>query len=156
MSAVSTYVRDVLDQAAGEAQAGQSKTVEAQHVMLAIAAQPGSSAAGLLRSVGLDPPAIREALRREVEHSLNAAGVSLAGVDLPPATSAPQEAPPPGVSVKQALERGMTGVREPRPEHLLLGILQAEHGAVPRALALAGIDRADLLERVQRTLENAA
>jgi hypothetical protein len=50
----------------------------------------------------------------------------------------------------------MAGVRDPRPEHLLLGILQAGHGAVPRALALAGIDRGDLLARVQRTLENAA
>jgi hypothetical protein len=51
MSAMSRYVRDLLEQAAREARAGQSSTVEAQHVMLAIAAQPESSAGGVLRSL---------------------------------------------------------------------------------------------------------
>ena len=55
--------------------------------------------------------------------------------------------------MRLALERGVTGVRkDPRPEHLLLGILQAQVGTVPRVLALAGIDRAVLMERVRHTL----
>jgi D-alanyl-D-alanine carboxypeptidase len=36
--------------------------------------------------------------------------------------------------------------------HLLLGILRAEIGTVPRALALAGIDRAHLVLRVEQAL----
>jgi Clp amino terminal domain, pathogenicity island component len=39
-----------------------------------------------------------------------------------------------------------------QPAHLLLGILQAEVGTVPRALALAGIDRTDLADRARRSL----
>jgi D-alanyl-D-alanine carboxypeptidase len=36
--------------------------------------------------------------------------------------------------------------------NLLIGILEAEVGTVPRALALAGIDRADLAERARQAL----
>jgi Clp amino terminal domain, pathogenicity island component len=39
-----------------------------------------------------------------------------------------------------------------RPGHLLLGILQAEVGTVPRVLALAGVDRTELIERVRSEL----
>jgi len=35
---------------------------------------------------------------------------------------------------------------------VLLGILRADVGTVPRALALAGIDRAGLAERTRRAL----
>jgi D-alanyl-D-alanine carboxypeptidase len=35
---------------------------------------------------------------------------------------------------------------------VLLGVLAAEVGTVPRALALAGFDRADLLARTRRAL----
>jgi hypothetical protein len=38
--------------------------------------------------------------------------------------------------------------------HLLLGILEAGAGTVPRALALAGIDQADLAARVRQALTN--
>ena len=49
----------------------------------------------------------------------------------------------------------MTGVRKGkdlRPAHLLLGILLAEVGTVPRALTLAGIDRAELIVRIRQAL----
>jgi hypothetical protein len=42
-----------------------------------------------------------------------------------------------------------------QPAHLLLGILQAEAGTVPRALALAGVDRAGLAERARQALGGA-
>lgn len=41
-----------------------------------------------------------------------------------------------------------------RPAHLLLGIVEAQVGTVPRALALAGIDQPDLRARVLQTLNN--
>jgi D-alanyl-D-alanine carboxypeptidase len=36
--------------------------------------------------------------------------------------------------------------------HLLLGVLDAKVGTVPRALALAGVDRAELARRAARAL----
>ena len=158
MTTFKKYVGAILEQAAREAQLDRSTTIEAQHVLLAIAAQQEATAAGVLLAVGLDHRAIRAALDREFEQSLKAAGVSLAAFDLPRPTSAPERATNLGASVKQALERGVHGVRKGkdlRPAHLLFGILQAEVGTVPRALALAGIDRADLVLRVRQTLSMA-
>jgi hypothetical protein len=60
---------------------------------------------------------------------------------------------PLGTSVRHALERDLEGVRTaPQPAHVLLGVLRAEVGIVPRALALAGFDRSDLLARVRQSL----
>lgn len=155
MTTFKKYVGAILEQAAGEAQLDRSPTIEAQHVLLAIVARPEATAGDVLISAGLDPRAIRAALAREREHSLSAAGISLGAFDLPRPTSAPERATNLGVSVKHALGRGVDGIRKGkdlRPGHLLLGILQAEVGTVPRALALSGIDRDDLLQRVRQTL----
>jgi Clp amino terminal domain, pathogenicity island component len=111
----------------------------------------------VLTSVGLDYRAIREALDREFELSLGAAGVSLAAFDLARPSQAPGREPQPGASAKLAFERGFASVarkRDLQPAHLLLGILQAQVGTVPRALALAGVDQADLTARVRQTLVN--
>lgn len=157
MSTFTKYVRTIMEQAARETQVDGSKTIEAQHVLLAIVAQSETTAARVLSSVGLDQRAIRDALAREVEHSLRAAGVSLDAFGLPSSSSVPEPATNVGASVRQALERGVAGVRKhPQPAHVLLGILQAEVGTVPRALALAGIDRAALVLRVRQTLTAAA
>ncbi len=158
MTTFKKYVGAMLEQAAREAELDRSTTIEAQHVLLAIAARPEATAGDVLISAGLDQRAIRAALARELEHSLSAAGVSLGAFDLPPPTSAPERATKLGASVKYALERGVHGIRKGkdlRPGHLLLGILQAEVGTVPRALALSGADRADLLLRVRHTLSAA-
>jgi ATP-dependent Clp protease ATP-binding subunit ClpA len=155
MSAFTKYVRSTLEQAGEEAQLERATTIEAQHVLLAIAVQPELPAAQVLKAVGLDHRAIRDALDREFEHSLSAAGVSLEAFALPRPASAPEPATQLGASVKNALERGVAGVRKSkdlRPAHLLLGILLAEVGTVPRALTLAGIDRADLMLRLRQTL----
>jgi ATP-dependent Clp protease ATP-binding subunit ClpA len=155
MMAFGKYVRAIIEQAAQEAQADRSATIEAQHVLLAIAARRETAEAELLSSVGLDPRGLREALDRELAQSLSAAGVAIAEFALPLASSASAREPRLGASVRHALERGVEGVRrQPRPAHLLLGVLQAQVGTVPRALTLAGIDRADLLARVQQTLVN--
>jgi hypothetical protein len=91
----------------------------------------------------------------EFERSLSAAGVSLAAFDFPPPSSAAERTPQLGTSAKLALERAFTsGARRKdlQPAHLLLGTLRAQIGTVPRALALAGIDRADLMARVLQML----
>jgi D-alanyl-D-alanine carboxypeptidase len=96
------------------------------------------------------------ALDREFAASLRVAGVELADFDLPPATADPHRDPDLGTSAKLVLERAIRSAgRVPgriRPAHLLLGVLGAQAGTVPRALALAGVDRAELTERTRATL----
>lgn len=158
MTTFDTYVRLIHERAADEARKDGSATVEAQHLLLAIAAEPEPSTRDILTSVGLDHAAIRAALDAEFEHSLSAAGVSPATAGLPrPRSGSGPEHPKPGPSFKLAMQRGVASVarkRDLRPVHLLLGILEAQVGTVPRALALAGIDQADLRARVLQALTN--
>jgi ATP-dependent Clp protease ATP-binding subunit ClpA len=150
-----TYVHTIIEQAGHHAGKDGSATIEAQYLLLAIAAQEGTTAHQVLTSVGLDQQAIREALDREFDHSLRAAGVSRAAFDLPRPSSAPEPSARIGASAKLALQRGVAAAarkKDLQPAHLLLGILEARVGTVPRALALAGIDQADLAARVRQAL----
>jgi ATP-dependent Clp protease ATP-binding subunit ClpA len=149
------YVHTIIEQAGHQARMDGSATIEAHHLLLAIAAQQGTAAHQVLTSVGLDQQAIREALDREFEHSLRAAGVSRAAFDLPEPSSDPERSARIGASAKLALERGVAAAarkKDLQSAHLLLGILEARAGTVPRALALAGIDQADLTARVRQAL----
>jgi D-alanyl-D-alanine carboxypeptidase len=155
MTAVDRHLATVLERAAQEARGDGSATIEAHHLLLALAADPEPTTRETLASAGLDHATIRAALDREYGQSLLAAGVSVAAVDLPRSTPAPAGSPPLGASVKLALKRGFGSVdrkRELRPAHLLLGVLLAEVGTVPRALALAGTDRAALVGHVRQRL----
>lgn len=157
MSAFGTYVHTVIEQAGQQATRDGSATIEAHHLLLAVASQKGTTAHQALTSVGLDQQAVREALDREFEDSLRAAGVSLAAFDLPLPRSDPERSARIGASAKLALERGVAAAarkKDLQSAHLLLGILEAGVGTVPRALALAGIDQADLTARVRQALTN--
>lgn len=153
MSSFKQYFQAVLDRAELEARDDRSSTIEPQHVLLAIAAQDGTEPQQVLRDAGLDHETLKAALHREYERSLGAAGVALNEFDL---RSTPDEERRPqlGASFKLAIERMAAGhgKRKPQPGHLLFGVLQAEVGTVPRALALAGVDRAALIERVRSRL----
>jgi ATP-dependent Clp protease ATP-binding subunit ClpA len=154
MTPFDRFLRTVLEQAGREAQRDHSATTEAQHVLLAMASESETEARELLESVGLDRSAVRAALDLEFRHTLSAAGVSVEASELHRAQSTSSSPPALGTSVRHALERGLGALRRaPRPAHLLLGILQAEVGTVPRALALAGFDRTVLIARVLETLE---
>jgi ATP-dependent Clp protease ATP-binding subunit ClpA len=147
-----TFLRTILEEAGREAQRDRSAMTEAQHLLLAMASR--SETSEFLRSVGLDHGALRSALDVEFEQALGAAGISIEASEPRGAESTPPHPPQLGTSVRHALERGLGTLREaPRPEHVLLGILQAEVGTVPRALALAGFDRIALIARVRQTLE---
>ncbi|MET7329344.1 Clp protease N-terminal domain-containing protein [Nonomuraea sp. NPDC005650] len=159
MSAIDHYINAVTQQGETEARQDGSAAIEAHHLLLGIAAQEGSSAHDVLTSAGLDRQAIREALDREFEHSLGAAGVSLAAFGLPAATPDPKRRVSLGASARLCLERGFasaTGKKDLRPGHLLLGILEAEVGTVPRALALAGVDRAALTTGLRQALADGS
>jgi hypothetical protein len=76
---------------------------------------------------------------------------------LPPAAPPPSGTPQLGASAKAALERGFASAarrRDIRPAHILLGIARAQAGTVPRALALAGADRATLIAHVEAELRD--
>ncbi|MEU3369351.1 Clp protease N-terminal domain-containing protein [Streptomyces sp. NPDC006711] len=153
MSAFDQYLHAVIVRAMDEAQDDGSATIDAHHLLLSLAADQGSTARQVLVSVGLDRTAVREALDREFEHSLSMVGVSAATYDLPRPSQASRQ-PKMGASARLALERGFASARKKdlRSAHLLLGILHAQIGTVPRALALAGIDQAELVNRVRQTL----
>lgn len=160
MTSFGTYIRTILDLGREEARQDGSASVEAQHLLLAMAAGPDAAPRRVLAAAGLDHQAIREALDREFEHSLAVAGVQAATFDLPQASRAPSRREDLGASARLAIERGFSAGagqkgasrKDLRPAHLLLGILRAEAGTVPRALTLAGIDRAGLAERARQSL----
>ncbi len=119
-----------------------------------MAAEPEPTARPALEAVGLDRDGVRRALDREFEHSLGAVGVSAAAYDLPRPSRRPAD-PTIGTSTRLALDRGFANAsrkKDLRPAHLLLGILAAQVGTVPRALALAGVDREGLIARVRAAL----
>ncbi|MFJ1548474.1 Clp protease N-terminal domain-containing protein [Streptomyces sp. NPDC088246] len=155
MTAFDKYLHAVIVRATHEAREDGSATIEAHHLLLSIAAEQGAVAHQILASAGLDHRAVRDALDREFEHSLRTIGVSPATYDLPRPSHA-SEQPKMGASAKLALQRSFSSVRkkELRPTHLLLGILQAQVGTVPRALALADVDQAELVDHVRQALSN--
>lgn len=146
------HVRTIVNAAEVEARATGSPTVEAEHVLLAISALEGTEAQRVLASAGLDHHAIKMALEREVRHSLSAAGITIDPGQLPHATIDPSRHLRLGASARIALERAVkasAGARQIQPCHLLIGVLGAQAGTVPRMLALAGVDRGNLTERVR-------
>jgi ATP-dependent Clp protease ATP-binding subunit ClpA len=155
MSIFGQYLTQTIIAATAEAHAAGTDTVEAHHLLLAIA-RDGSSAA--LAAAGLDHATVRAALDREFTHSLAAAGVRVEG-GLPWATPGRARSPQLGATARAALERGLAAAprkRDRRPAHVLLGVVLTQVGTVPRALDLAGIDRAALTDGVRRELADAS
>lgn len=151
------YLHAVRTRAEAEARASGSATIEANHLLLAVATQEHTAARRILEASGLDYQALKEAFHREFVASLEVAGVALDTFDLPQPTPDPSRRPRPGAFFRVTMERTMASrrMREPGPgsSHLLLGILDAEVGTVPRALSMAGVNRVKLIERVRRELQ---
>ncbi|MEV0615370.1 Clp protease N-terminal domain-containing protein [Nonomuraea sp. NPDC050404] len=155
MSTIDHYINDIIVRGAAEAREEGSAATEAHHLLLAIAVIEDTAAHRVLTAAGLGRQAIRAALDREFEHSLAAVGVSLSSYDLPKPFHDPKDQPKLGASARLAIERGFAaskGKKDLRPAHLLLGVLSADVGTVPRALALAGIDRSGLMDCAEETL----
>lgn len=152
-------VHRLITQAKLEAYAAGLPTVEAEHLLLAISRQGGTPAGRLLNEAGLDHDAIAAVLQQEFSRSLEAAGVPgdafarLSGAGQVSRRSWLQ--PRLAESTRLAFHRSMRSLDGPRSLtalHLLAGVLRAEVGTVPRALAFAGIDRSALLTRTQEAI----
>jgi ATP-dependent Clp protease ATP-binding subunit ClpA len=150
------HARAIVRQAEKEAEEAGSPVIEAEHLLLAMTGEHGIEVRDVLASAGLDRDGIRAALDHEFRHSLAAAGVTLPAGGLPRASRDPARQARLAASGKLVLERALKaalGQRQIRPGHLLLGVLGAQAGTVPRALALAGVDQGDLAARARQALE---
>jgi len=142
--------REVVEAAYQEARVAGSPTIEAEHLLLAI-----SRDERMAELIGLDHDGLADALDVEFAAALDVVGVSADTHGRPPVTAAPKQSM--GTSGKLALERAvkLAAMRRDKrlePAHLVLGVLKADHGTLPRALALAGIDRTVVADRVAATL----
>ena len=138
--------RAVVVRAQDEARAAASPTIEAEHLLLALARDHP-----VLVEAGLDREAVTSALEDERRHSLAAVGVELDDFAARPPRPLGRE-PRFATSAKTALHRALeaaTATRSRRigPGQVLAGVLRAEVGTVARALALAGADREALADR---------
>lgn len=157
------FVKDAREIAAAAekiARALGCSTIEAEHLLVALAERPHTSAHEVLLAAGLEREGLREAIDDENERSLASVGVSSAAFRLPPPAPSAKR-PRWAASAKLAFERSLkaAAAREDRrigPAHILLGVLRAPVGTVPRALDGAGIDRIELSRRVEAALERAA
>jgi ATP-dependent Clp protease ATP-binding subunit ClpA len=138
--------RAVVVAAHEEAQTAGQGSIEAEHLLLALASHPH------LRALGLDRDDLADALAREEEHSLAAVGIAAVDYGSPPARRRFND-PRMATSAKVALQRALAAAVQRRDrsitaQHLLLGVLAAEHGRVPRAVALADLDLDELRGRL--------
>jgi D-alanyl-D-alanine carboxypeptidase len=148
--------RAVAAAAEREASAIGAAVVGAEHLLLALARDAESQAGVVLSEMGLTPEFLRDGLEAEWERSLAAAGlrVRLADVPVPAHPPRPRWAASGKLALRRAVEIAI--VRYERPvdgAHLLLGVLAAEHGTVPRLLECAGADREALRSAVLGALD---
>jgi ATP-dependent Clp protease ATP-binding subunit ClpA len=132
--------REIATAAQAEAAHAGARRVEAEHLLLALA---GRGVAGL------DHETVAAALEDEERRSLASVGVSVEDFDVPAPVVATVTKMRFGTSAKRALELSLRvalerGDRRIDSGHVLLALLRAEAGTVPRALAIAGIDRREL------------
>ena len=145
-----------------EAKQDAAKFVEAEHMLLTMAANHESTACKLLCESGLTYGELASALHEERRRTLAFAGVE----PLDEKQTATTELDRPltlGTSAKVAIKRALIASRNGRSRRpcihsteLLFGILQAELGTVPRTLAIAGVDRGALIARTTNPMSRTS
>jgi ATP-dependent Clp protease ATP-binding subunit ClpA len=143
----------VVQQFQVEAKQDGAKFVEAEHMLLALAADKENDAARLLSEFGVDRERLASALHEEHHRTLACAGINAPTERRIQATEV-EGSLSLGTSAKTAMRRALTGSHHDRrarlrSTNLLAGILEAELGRVPRALAIAGIDRSAIIARAR-------
>lgn len=148
-----------------EAQRLGLSMVEAEHLLLALAADRRSPVGAMLEDQGLDHEAVLAALAAEREQALRSAGVEPRDPGTLISTRIDKR-PRWGQSARRAManaHRQSNADRRGRQRRrlvdfdLLGGILSLDFGTVPRALALAGFDREELRAMVaERVVDSSS
>lgn len=136
--------RTVVEGAVEVARELGASSVEAEHLLLAVT-RLDDPVAQALRWHGLDYDGVLRALELETERSLAAVGVAAERPSFSPFVKKPDFAH----SSKAALEGSLRTALERDDNrigtgHVVLGVLRARRGTVPRALGLAGVDHEEL------------
>lgn len=149
-------MRQLMTTAIDEAARYGSGAVETEHILLALLVDPASAAARTAAEVGLDHDGFVDALRAERVHSLQAAGITAVDASLlqstPPRS---RQRPTWGASIRTLMDE-LRKVNHGNPRRrlteldALVVVLRTELGTVPRALDLAGIDRAALITKLSQ------
>jgi D-alanyl-D-alanine carboxypeptidase len=147
--------RDVVLQAQEEARASGSRCIEAEHLLLALS-DPPSPVAEVMAARGLDHDRLVEVLQREEALALESVGVPVDAYRALGAVRVEGKVRM-GTSAKRALEVAVRkaaahGAKRLEAAHLVLGILEPQHGTVARALRLSSTDVGELRRGVTATL----
>jgi ATP-dependent Clp protease ATP-binding subunit ClpA len=156
--ATSAISRAAMMAAIVEAQRRGASSVEAEHVLLALAADRGTPVAALLAEYGLDHDGIARALDLEREQSLRAIGMIEPPTPARLTATRAESRPRWGASSQEAVGRatwaasraGRQGRHGITVADLLFGVLCLEYGTLPRALIYAGVDRLALRSEVMQ------
>ncbi|WP_165960405.1 Clp protease N-terminal domain-containing protein [Actinocrispum wychmicini] len=136
-----------------EAQALGAKAIEAEHLLLAIAAQPDSPVGQTLHRFGLLHDRLIDLIGGERARSLAFIGIDPASVGLPSTPKKTRGRLPLATSSKQALARVVENSNRRRDKlnvaELLRAIVGTDAGTVARLLAMANVDRADLINHLE-------
>ena len=149
--------RLVVTTAEAEARERGSPTIEAEHLLLALAGlDRTTTVGGVLAEMGLGHDDVIAALDAERERSLAAVGISIGDFDVPPPR--PSSKPRMAAGAKSALEHALRislarADKRIESDHIRLALLRAEAGTVPRALREAGVDRTELNDRTAAALD---
>ncbi|MFC4242051.1 Clp protease N-terminal domain-containing protein [Gryllotalpicola reticulitermitis] len=151
-------VRGIVQLAAVEASNRGSNVIEAEHLLLAIAFHRANPAARALAELGLDYAAIATALEAERARALSVAGIQPFAPERLASTQRDRRSRL-GASFRDALARGHRFSSTQRRHTMgytdvAIGILTAELGTVPRALAVSGFDRDALLHALSSIPES--
>ena len=143
--------REVVVQAHEEGQALGARTIEAEHLLLAVSGCPAVAAA--MEAAGAGHDALVEALELEMATALETVGVSVSSYGSPAAVRTRGKLRF-GTSAKRILEQAVTTAarddsRQLEARHLLTALLLTDRGTVPRTLEAAGVDRYALLRDVR-------
>ena len=157
MTRMTKETKQILKQAVHEAVDLGSPSVEAEHILLAISSHDSDGGKAALLRFGLDHNGIVGGLQAEFEKSLSAAGVDIkdfgelnrSGIKLKKKKT--RWGSSATLVIKRAYMNSILEDEKQRiePVHLLLALLQAREGTVPRALAAIGIDREALALSVE-------
>ncbi|GAB3798864.1 hypothetical protein GCM10028798_11590 [Humibacter antri] len=147
-------LRPVVTTALEEAARRGASEVGPEHLLLALTRLADTPSAAILADVGLSHAGLDAALDEERARALAVVGIHDLSADLLVATLDTKR-PAWASSTREALRRSQSsGARGRRRRtydlDVLYGIVTANVGTVPRALEYAGIDRDQLIGRVER------